>query len=96
VLTACFDDLVDAIRAWAKGWLPTGAAAELLIHGWEAGADVNELADARPGGRDGVAKKTPVAPGGSRDLGYPADHPHRRLPVGLEIVFTVRLLFTLG
>ena len=30
-LTACFDDLADAIRAWAKGWLPTEAAAELLI-----------------------------------------------------------------
>jgi hypothetical protein len=30
-LTACFDDLAEAIRAWAKGWLPTEAAAELLI-----------------------------------------------------------------
>ena len=30
-LTACFDDLADAIRAWAKGWLPAEAAAELLI-----------------------------------------------------------------
>jgi hypothetical protein len=30
-LTTCFDDLADAIRAWAKGWLPTEAAAELLI-----------------------------------------------------------------
>jgi hypothetical protein len=30
-LTACFDDLADAVRAWAKGWLPTEAAAELLI-----------------------------------------------------------------
>src|SRR6266851_6017464 len=33
-LTTCFDDLAEAIRAWAKGWLPTEAAAELLIsHG---------------------------------------------------------------
>jgi hypothetical protein len=31
VLTTCFDDLADAIRAWAQGWLPTEAAAELLI-----------------------------------------------------------------
>ena len=30
-LTTCFDDLAAAIRAWAKGWLPTEAAAELLI-----------------------------------------------------------------
>ena len=30
-LTACFEDLAEAIRAWAKGWLPTEAAAELLI-----------------------------------------------------------------
>jgi hypothetical protein len=30
-LTTCFDDLVDAVRAWAKGWLPAEAAAELLI-----------------------------------------------------------------
>src|SRR5260370_1434035 len=30
-LTTCFDDLAEAIRAWAKGWLPTEAAAELLI-----------------------------------------------------------------
>jgi hypothetical protein len=30
-LTTCFDDLADAVRAWAKGWLPTEAAAELLI-----------------------------------------------------------------
>ena len=30
-LTTCFEDLADAIRAWAKGWLPTEAAAELLI-----------------------------------------------------------------
>jgi hypothetical protein len=30
-LTTCFDDLAWAIRAWAKGWLPAEAAAELLI-----------------------------------------------------------------
>lgn len=30
-LTTGFEDLADAIRAWAKGWLPTEAAAELLI-----------------------------------------------------------------
>ncbi len=30
-LTTGFEDLTDAIRAWAKGWLPTEAAAELLI-----------------------------------------------------------------
>jgi len=30
-LTTCFDDLADAVRAWARGWLPTEAAAELLI-----------------------------------------------------------------
>jgi hypothetical protein len=30
-LTTCFDDLAEAIRAWAKGWLPSEAAAELLI-----------------------------------------------------------------
>ena len=30
-LTTCFDDLAAAIRAWAKGWLPAEAAAELLI-----------------------------------------------------------------
>jgi hypothetical protein len=30
-LTTCFDDLAEAIRAWAKGWLPAEAAAELLI-----------------------------------------------------------------
>ncbi len=30
-LTTGFDDLAEAIRAWAKGWLPTEAAAELLI-----------------------------------------------------------------
>jgi hypothetical protein len=30
-LTTGFDDLAAAIRAWAKGWLPTEAAAELLI-----------------------------------------------------------------
>jgi hypothetical protein len=35
-LTTCFDDLAEAIRTWAKGWLPTEAAAELLIshRGW--------------------------------------------------------------
>jgi hypothetical protein len=30
-LTTCFEDLADAVRAWAKGWLPAEAAAELLI-----------------------------------------------------------------
>ena len=30
-LTTGFDELADAIRAWAKGWLPAEAAAELLI-----------------------------------------------------------------
>lgn len=30
-LTTCFEDLAEAIRAWARGWLPTEAAAELLI-----------------------------------------------------------------
>src|ERR1700751_3631773 len=30
-LTTCFEDVAEAIRAWAKGWLPTEAAAELLI-----------------------------------------------------------------
>jgi hypothetical protein len=30
-LTTGFEDLAAAIRAWAKGWLPTEAAAELLI-----------------------------------------------------------------
>ena len=30
-LTTCFEDLAEAIRAWAKGWLPAEAAAELLI-----------------------------------------------------------------
>jgi hypothetical protein len=30
-LTTCFDDLAEAIRAWARGWLPSEAAAELLI-----------------------------------------------------------------
>src|ERR1700747_211779 len=35
-LTTCFDDLATGIRAWAKGWLPAEAAAELLIspRGW--------------------------------------------------------------
>jgi hypothetical protein len=30
-LTTCFDELAGAVRAWAKGWLPAEAAAELLI-----------------------------------------------------------------
>jgi hypothetical protein len=30
-LTTGFDDLADAIRAWARGWLAAEAAAELLI-----------------------------------------------------------------
>src|SRR2546422_11321393 len=30
-LTTGFEDLAEAIRAWAKGWLPTEAAVELLI-----------------------------------------------------------------
>ena len=30
-LTTGFEDLAAAIRTWAKGWLPTEAAAELLI-----------------------------------------------------------------
>ena len=30
-LTTGFDELAEAIRAWAKGWLPAEAAAELLI-----------------------------------------------------------------
>src|SRR2546421_11129767 len=30
-LTTGIEDLAEAIRAWAKGWLPTEAAAELLI-----------------------------------------------------------------
>jgi hypothetical protein len=30
-LTTGFEDLAAAVRAWAKGWLPTEAAAELLI-----------------------------------------------------------------
>ena len=29
--TTCFDELAEAIRAWAKGWRPSEAAAELLI-----------------------------------------------------------------
>lgn len=35
-LTNGIEDLAEAIRAWAKGWLPTEAAAELLIghRGW--------------------------------------------------------------
>jgi len=30
-LTTGIEDLAEAIRAWAKGWLPAEAAAELLI-----------------------------------------------------------------
>jgi hypothetical protein len=30
-LTTGFEDLAGAVRAWARGWLPTEAAAELLI-----------------------------------------------------------------
>ncbi len=34
-LTTCFDDLADALRAWAKGLLCLEAAVELLIgHRW--------------------------------------------------------------
>ena len=29
--TTCFEDRAAAVRAWAQGWLPTEAAAELLI-----------------------------------------------------------------
>src|SRR5580693_2421732 len=31
LLTTCFDDFAEAVRAWAKGWLPAEAAVELLI-----------------------------------------------------------------
>jgi hypothetical protein len=45
-LTTCFDDLAAAIRAWAKGWLPTEAAAELLIshRGWLLREDFLQVA----------------------------------------------------
>ena len=45
-LTTCFDDLAAAIRAWAKGWLPTEAAAELLIshRGWLEREDFLQVA----------------------------------------------------
>ena len=45
-LTTCFDDLAAAIRAWAKGWLPTEAAAELLIshQGWLLREDFLQVA----------------------------------------------------
>jgi hypothetical protein len=45
-LTTCFDDLAEAIRAWAKGWLPTEAAAELLIthQGWLLREDFLQVA----------------------------------------------------
>src|SRR6266571_1247038 len=45
-LTTCFDDLAVAIRAWAKGWLPTEAAAELLIshQGWLLREDFLQVA----------------------------------------------------
>jgi hypothetical protein len=29
--TTCLEDRAAAVRAWARGWLPTEAAAELLI-----------------------------------------------------------------
>jgi len=45
-LTTCFDDLAEAIRAWAKGWLPAEAAAELLIahRGWLLREDFLQVA----------------------------------------------------
>src|SRR5437773_3569964 len=45
-LTTCFDDLAAAIRAWAKGWLPTEAAVELLIshRGWLLREDFLQVA----------------------------------------------------
>ena len=44
--TTCFDDLANAVRAWAKGWLPTEAAAELLIghRGWLLREDFLQVA----------------------------------------------------
>ena len=45
-LTTGFEDLADAIRVWAKGWLPTEAAAELLIshQGWLLREDFLQVA----------------------------------------------------
>ena len=45
-LTTCFDDLAAAIRAWAKGWLPAEAAAELLVahQGWLLREDFLQVA----------------------------------------------------
>ena len=45
-LTTCFEDLAEAIRAWAKGWLPAEAAAELLIshRGWLLREDFLQVA----------------------------------------------------
>lgn len=45
-LTTGFEDLAEAIRAWAKGWLPTEAAAELLIahRGWLEREDFLQVA----------------------------------------------------
>src|SRR5437868_2619762 len=45
-LTTGIEDLAEAIRAWAKGWLPTEAAAELLIshQGWLLREDFLQVA----------------------------------------------------
>ena len=45
-LTTGIEDLAEAIRAWAKGWLPTEAAAELLIghRGWLLREDFLQVA----------------------------------------------------
>jgi hypothetical protein len=45
-LTTCFDDLAAAVRAWATGWLPAEAAAELLIahQGWLLREDFLQVA----------------------------------------------------
>jgi hypothetical protein len=45
-LTTGIEDLAEAIRAWAKGWLPTEAAAELLIshQGWLLREDFLQIA----------------------------------------------------
>jgi hypothetical protein len=45
-LTTGFEDLAEAIRAWARGWLPTEAAAELLIShgGWLLREDFLQVA----------------------------------------------------
>ena len=45
-LTTGFEDLAEAIRAWAKGWLPAEAAAELLIahRGWLEREDFLQVA----------------------------------------------------